>query len=141
MRSTSTETSTEPQQTSSLSKKCSRSREWTLRSTSRETSTEPQQTSNLSKKCTSATASASANASASASAVDNAPSRASISASEPVQVPVPVPVLLSLLVPVVHMPSSVPVHVQSNMSQLEDVTCLRVQHIQPVNMVKHVLKV
>ena len=139
MRSTSTETSTEPQQTSSLSKKCSRSREWTLRSTSRETSTEPQQTSNLSKKCTSATASASANASANASAVDNAPSRASISASEPVQVPVPV--LLSLLVPVVHMPSSVPVHVQSNMSQLEDVTCLRVQHIQPVNMVKHVLKV
>ena len=138
MRSTSTETSTEPQQTSSLSKKCSRSREWTLRSTSRETSTEPQQTSNLSKKCTSATASASANASASASAVDNAPSRASISASEPVQVPVPV--LLSLLVPVVHMPSSVPVHVQSKMSQLDDVTCLRVQHIQPVNMVKHVLK-
>ena len=139
MRSTSTETSTEPQQTSSLSKKCSRSREWTLRSTSRETSTEPQPTSNLSKKCTSATASASANASASASGVDNAPSRASISASEPVQVPVPV--LLSLLVPVVHMPSSVPVHVQSNMSQLDDVTCLRVQHIQPVNMVKHVLEV
>ena len=72
-------------------------------------------------------------ASAIASAVDTAPSSASISASEPVQVPVPM--LLSLLVPVVHMPSSMPVHVQSKMSQLDDVTCLRVQHVQPVNMV------
>ena len=86
----------------------------------------------------SASATARASANASASAVDTAPISANSSASDPVQVPVPVP--SSLLVPVVHMPSSVPVHVQSKMSQLDDVTCLRVEHIQPINIVKHVLK-
>ena len=91
LRSTSRETSTEPQETSSMSQKCSRSSECALRSTSRETSTQPQQTSNHSKKCS-------------------------------------------------NMPSSVPVHIQSKMSQLVDVTCLRVEHVQPVNIVKHVLK-
>ena len=119
LRSTSREASTEPQQTSSMSQKRSRSSECALR-TSRETSTEPQQTSNHSKKCSRSGECALRSTSRETSTEPQQTSNHSKKCS--------------------NMPSSVPVHIQSKMSQLDDVTFLRVEHTQPVNIVKHVLK-